>query len=344
MAIYLPHSTHTLQPLDVSLFGPLAKAYSDELEQFLHDCQVLSHITKREFFRLFWAGWGKAFTAQNVNSGWKAVGLHPWNPEIVLTRFFKEPEERPSSSESSTSILTGDDWRRISSLLKDAVTDICDRNARGLNDSIIRLSTENTLLKLRCEGLEKAITHDQKRRKRGNALPAEIRAPEDGGAIFYSPSKIQRAREIQEETARLARAAKEQDQLRRQEEKEEKGRKKALLEERKRMRTIAREQKAQERPEKQRQKEKRIAEKQANQQAQKDIRQASRRHQTANDPIAEANNGGSHDVPAANRGVSITDGRYLMEGKTKILDFSSTFRQVDLRGFDILMDDIWTYI
>jgi hypothetical protein len=53
VAIYPPRSTHTLQPLDVSLFGQ----HSDELERFLHDCQGLSHITKRYFFRLFLAGW-----------------------------------------------------------------------------------------------------------------------------------------------------------------------------------------------------------------------------------------------------------------------------------------------
>ena len=31
LAIYPPHSTHTLEPLDVALFGPLGKAYSNEL-------------------------------------------------------------------------------------------------------------------------------------------------------------------------------------------------------------------------------------------------------------------------------------------------------------------------
>ena len=46
LALYPPHSTHTLQPLDVALFGLLLKAYSDEIEQFLHDCQGLSRLTK----------------------------------------------------------------------------------------------------------------------------------------------------------------------------------------------------------------------------------------------------------------------------------------------------------
>lgn len=53
LALYPSHSTHSLQPLDVSLFGPLSQAYSGELEQFLHDCQGFSRLTKRDFFRLF---------------------------------------------------------------------------------------------------------------------------------------------------------------------------------------------------------------------------------------------------------------------------------------------------
>jgi hypothetical protein len=54
LAIYPPHSTHFLQPVDVSIFGPLSIAYGYELEQFLHDCLGISHITKRHFFQLFW--------------------------------------------------------------------------------------------------------------------------------------------------------------------------------------------------------------------------------------------------------------------------------------------------
>jgi len=34
VAVYPPHSTHRLQPLDISLFAPLATRYSQELNQF----------------------------------------------------------------------------------------------------------------------------------------------------------------------------------------------------------------------------------------------------------------------------------------------------------------------
>jgi hypothetical protein len=50
---YPPHSTHSLQPLDVGIFSPLSTTYSKNLEDFLHKSMALSHITKQDFFRLF---------------------------------------------------------------------------------------------------------------------------------------------------------------------------------------------------------------------------------------------------------------------------------------------------
>jgi hypothetical protein len=58
------------------------------------------------------------------------------------------------------------------------------------------LFTENILFKLRYKGLKKVIIKKEKKGNRGKALMSKLRAPEDGGAIFYSPSKVQRAREL----------------------------------------------------------------------------------------------------------------------------------------------------
>ena len=84
LAIFSPHSIYTLQPLDVSLFSLLARAYSDEIEKFLHDCQRFYKLSKRDFFRMFWVAWHKAITEKNILSGWKKVSLIPWEPENVL--------------------------------------------------------------------------------------------------------------------------------------------------------------------------------------------------------------------------------------------------------------------
>jgi hypothetical protein len=58
------------------------------------------------------------------------------------------------------------------------------------------LFTENILFKLRCKGLKKAIIKKQKKGNEGKTLMSELRASEDGDAVFYSFSKVQRAREF----------------------------------------------------------------------------------------------------------------------------------------------------
>jgi hypothetical protein len=273
---YPPHSTHSLQPLDVGIFSPLSTAYSKNLEDFLHKSMGLSHITKRDFFRLFWPAWEQALSSKNILSSWKAVGISPLDPEIVLVRFNKKKDSRPSSSDSSRSILQAEDWRRIERLLNRVVTDIYDKNAKKLSSTMHHLSTENIILKLRCQGLESALQNEKKKRQRGKPLQFELAPPENGGAVFYSPRKVQQARDLQkqkDEAIQISKASKEEAKLRRQQAKEEKQR---LLEERKRNQVSQRELRLLEAERKKQQKEEARLAKEADCQLQNDFQQANK--------------------------------------------------------------------
>jgi uncharacterized protein YdiU (UPF0061 family) len=169
LATYPPHSTDTLQPLDVEIFST-SKAYSDELEAFLHASQGLSAITKRDFFRLFWNAWKKAVSPADIKNSWRATGLVPWNPEVILARFREDTAQRPSSSKSPRSIMQTEDWKKFERLLKKVAMDLNDENARKLSLTMHHLSTENILLRARCEGLEEALVDEKKRRQRGKPL------------------------------------------------------------------------------------------------------------------------------------------------------------------------------
>ncbi|KAI1675628.1 DDE-1 domain containing protein [Pyrenophora tritici-repentis] len=57
LVIYPPHSTHSLQPLDVVLFSPLSRNYTSELNRNLQRSQGIMRVTKREFYSIFWAAW-----------------------------------------------------------------------------------------------------------------------------------------------------------------------------------------------------------------------------------------------------------------------------------------------
>jgi hypothetical protein len=54
LGVLPPHSTHTLQPLDVVMFKPLSSAYTKALTIHLQRSLRLVLISKGDFFLLFW--------------------------------------------------------------------------------------------------------------------------------------------------------------------------------------------------------------------------------------------------------------------------------------------------
>jgi hypothetical protein len=173
----------------------------------------------------------------------------------VLARFTKIPEERPSSSESSKSVLQAEDWWRIEILLRKVVSDVYHQDTKILSSTMHHLSTENIILKLRCQGLEEALVNEKKRHQRGKPLLLQLQDAESGNAVFYSPRKIQQARDLQrekEEAIQAAKTSKEEAKLRRQQEKEEK---KRIIEEKRQIQASNKQLRLQQAEEKERQKE-----------------------------------------------------------------------------------------
>lgn len=95
------HTSHILQPLDVSCFGPLKKAYRAQIENKMR--LGINHISKDEFLPAFLAAHQQAITAENIQSGFKATGLVPFDPEIVLSELGPVGEATPSPRSSQGS-------------------------------------------------------------------------------------------------------------------------------------------------------------------------------------------------------------------------------------------------
>ena len=54
LLLILPlYFTHCLQPLDVSLFFPLARFYTNGLNQYMYKCSGLINMSKRHFWKIF---------------------------------------------------------------------------------------------------------------------------------------------------------------------------------------------------------------------------------------------------------------------------------------------------
>ena len=79
-----PHSTHRLQPLDVSLFSPLATYYTNGLNQIMFNSLGIVEMFKRMFWTVFRSAWQQAFTSQNISSAFFKTAIFPLNPALVL--------------------------------------------------------------------------------------------------------------------------------------------------------------------------------------------------------------------------------------------------------------------
>ena len=170
LAVYPPHSTHTLQPLDVVCFKPLAQNYSNELTDHLHKSQGLVPMKKGDFFRLFWAAWVKTFTEKLIHSAFKSTGLSPWDPNVILSKFApKSPEPPPVTPPPQP--YEGPDWRLADSALQRAVKDKYAEDSVRVRDTLHHLHIQNQLLTMTNKGLEQALRQQKKGNKKSKALP-----------------------------------------------------------------------------------------------------------------------------------------------------------------------------
>jgi hypothetical protein len=76
------HTTSMLQPLDIAVFGPLKKYWSEQLNNWIASTGLpIRPMTKKMFVHNLSAIWFKGLSPKNIMSGFKSVGIFPFNPE-----------------------------------------------------------------------------------------------------------------------------------------------------------------------------------------------------------------------------------------------------------------------
>ena len=73
-----PHTSHVLQPLDLSIFSPLKAAYRKELS-YLSLLTDSTLIGKRNFLLCYQKARTKSLIEENIKTGWRVTGLWPKN-------------------------------------------------------------------------------------------------------------------------------------------------------------------------------------------------------------------------------------------------------------------------
>jgi hypothetical protein len=228
IAVFPPHSTHRLQPLDVSLFSPLATAYTRELDNWIQKTRGLSRLSKREFFGIFWAVFPSTFSTSNLQSAWRKTGLLPWNPEVVYTQIRpNKPNSRPGSSSNSNPLsLPNPSSREIRRLLDRTIENKEDPDAQLLMKTMESLQAKVELLQHEVKGYQAAAQVEKRKKQVGRPVKDFLFDDDGEKIIVFSPSKVQRARDKKAELQTQQEEEKAQRETARIEREKKKGRKK----------------------------------------------------------------------------------------------------------------------
>jgi hypothetical protein len=203
IAVLPPHCTHRLQPLDVSVFRPLANYYSQGLDEYIRRSLGVSRVSKKAFLSIFWPAWDKALRYETISSGFRKAGIYPFDPSIVLDQV--RPIDHSSSSEDTDNeIKQPTNVREVRNLIKSIHQEqpIVSKNVTALCKAMEAIILENDILRHKSSQLNEALLEKANKRKRGKAIGLLVEGEPKYGQI-WSPVKLAaRREEIELETRR----------------------------------------------------------------------------------------------------------------------------------------------
>lgn len=250
IACYPPHSTHRLQPLDVSCCAPLATYYSQGLDDLIRQSEGHTSIKKRDFFSIFWPAFQQAFRKEVIESAWSRTGIWPFDPEAVL-RAFPEQHSSPEHSHSSnkrgsSSPPSGYDTPLGTKKIRRSVNDVTasatprtSRKVKHFGRALLRTSAELTIARLDNMQLKESLAREKRQKRRQKKLLEQVRADEHTGTLFLSPSKIQKARDLASSREQQREQSKQDKLNKREAKKQEKAQKVVEAQQRRKARATA---------------------------------------------------------------------------------------------------------
>jgi hypothetical protein len=70
---------------------------------------------------MFITAWETSFKEETILKAFKATGLSPFEPEVILKKFNTRQPTPGSSDDSDSSALSASNWRKTESLLRQVV-------------------------------------------------------------------------------------------------------------------------------------------------------------------------------------------------------------------------------
>ena len=160
-----PHSTHLLQPLDVSVFGPMKAAWRKLLK--VHQIETCAGtVTKEDFPGLIAKLWEQSFKPANLKGGFRKTGLCPLSRDAISSH--RLTKSLPFSQSASVTSSTAEENESSSSSQPTAIEVVGTCTvSNGQSVTPLRLHLRGYFTKL----LEKKRERPAKRRDKTKTKP-----------------------------------------------------------------------------------------------------------------------------------------------------------------------------
>ena len=205
-----PHTSHMLQPLDISIFQPLKRALATETDRLA--ALNSGRIPRIEWTEAYIQAHEKAFSSKNIQIGWQAAGLWPLSALEVLNRLPQTPEapastpaQEHSFHDLDKSLLNssppeGTELRQANALLykeldkEGALATPAKRYTKRMTLALETSQSENVLLRKQLADTQ-ALLQKRKERKKGKRVALK------GRFVFSTQEVLDIAKAAEAETA-----------------------------------------------------------------------------------------------------------------------------------------------
>lgn len=203
-----PHSTHILQPLDVGVFSPLAKAYKSLIQS--NSIFGAERVDNERFLIYFQQARRSAISTKNIASAWRAAGLQPFNPAPIIEKHMPKPQPFTEPT-NRVGICTDTQELRLAQEVSSIIADVLSQVPADVHPSIKRLEeialaciANNSALNLLNQGLvQKQQQARTKKSRKAYGTARLLTVEEAHRKVDEAAAKEREAKEAKERAAAL---------------------------------------------------------------------------------------------------------------------------------------------
>jgi hypothetical protein len=190
LLIFPPHTTHRLQPLDVSVFAPLGRAYTNSLNAYIARTSGFSRVTKRLFWSLFWPAWEKGVSLDNIKSGFEKTGIFPFNPARVIATIKWEPLQQPDTQIQPVSSIpaTNRELRALSKSILRSKSGL-DPAVQAMTEMAEKLWISGDIQRHQIKDLKETL-REMKTKGKGKKSAGLLDPEKPNGPQIFTPGRI----------------------------------------------------------------------------------------------------------------------------------------------------------